>query len=91
MGNGQPKAPRSHLILGLKEIPEEPAFPLEHTHIQFAHWYNLSLSATDIGITIVKFAVTSTNLVGKPFSHASPEAAAPSMTSNTSSTLPAPA
>ncbi|KAL8664391.1 MAG: hypothetical protein Q9202_003081 [Teloschistes flavicans] len=31
-------APESHLILGLKELPEEDT-PLKHTHIQFAHCY----------------------------------------------------
>ncbi|KAL9614539.1 MAG: hypothetical protein Q9167_000989 [Letrouitia subvulpina] len=43
-----PKAPRSHLILGLKEIPEEPAFPLEHTHIQFAHCYKYQSGWKDV-------------------------------------------
>ncbi|KAL8935525.1 MAG: hypothetical protein Q9216_005385 [Gyalolechia sp. 2 TL-2023] len=33
-----PDAPESHLILGLKELPEEES-PLKHTHIQFAHCY----------------------------------------------------
>ncbi|KAL8769013.1 MAG: hypothetical protein Q9209_004930 [Squamulea sp. 1 TL-2023] len=33
-----PKAPRDHVIIGLKELPEED-FPLKHTHIQFAHCY----------------------------------------------------
>ncbi|KAL9004185.1 MAG: hypothetical protein Q9188_002978 [Gyalolechia gomerana] len=36
--NSWPKAPESHLILGLKELPEEES-PLKHTHIQFAHCY----------------------------------------------------
>ncbi|KAL8685336.1 MAG: hypothetical protein Q9218_007828 [Villophora microphyllina] len=31
-----PTVPDSHLILGLKELPEE-ATPLKHIHIQFAH------------------------------------------------------
>lgn len=31
-------APRDHIILGLKELPEE-SFPLSHTHVQFAHCY----------------------------------------------------
>lgn len=31
-------APVDHIILGLKELPEEE-FPLKHTHVQFAHWY----------------------------------------------------
>ncbi|KAL9007796.1 MAG: hypothetical protein Q9173_007010 [Seirophora scorigena] len=30
-----PTVPESHLILGLKELPEEDT-PLKHTHIQFA-------------------------------------------------------
>ncbi|KAL8833747.1 MAG: hypothetical protein Q9170_004110 [Blastenia crenularia] len=33
-----PTVPESHLILGLKELPEEDT-PLKHTHIQFAHCY----------------------------------------------------
>lgn len=33
-----PEAPANHVILGLKELPEED-FPLEHTHVQFAHCY----------------------------------------------------
>ena len=33
-----PNAPRDHIIVGLKELPEEQ-FPLVHTHIQFAHCY----------------------------------------------------
>ncbi|KAL8764093.1 MAG: hypothetical protein Q9194_007171 [Teloschistes cf. exilis] len=33
-----PEVPESHLILGLKELPEED-MPLKHTHIQFAHCY----------------------------------------------------
>ncbi|MCJ1476395.1 Saccharopine dehydrogenase [Lambiella insularis] len=33
-----PEAPSDHLIIGLKELPEED-FPLHHTHIQFAHCY----------------------------------------------------
>ena len=33
-----PDAPSSHLIVGLKELPEE-SFPLKHTHVQFAHCY----------------------------------------------------
>ena len=32
-----PSAPEDHIILGLKELPEEE-FPLKHTHVQFAHW-----------------------------------------------------
>ena len=31
-------APTDHIIIGLKELPEE-SFPLKHTHIQFAHCY----------------------------------------------------
>lgn len=34
-----PSAPTSHIILGLKELPEEETFPLKHTHVQFAHCY----------------------------------------------------
>ncbi|KAH8899375.1 Formate/glycerate dehydrogenase catalytic domain-like protein [Thozetella sp. PMI_491] len=30
--------PKEHIIVGLKELPEED-FPLVHTHIQFAHCY----------------------------------------------------
>ena len=33
-----PSAPEDHIILGLKELPEED-FPLKHTHVQFAHWW----------------------------------------------------
>ncbi|KAK0261895.1 Saccharopine dehydrogenase [Friedmanniomyces endolithicus] len=31
-------APSEHIIVGLKELPEED-FPLKHTHVQFAHCY----------------------------------------------------
>ncbi|KAK5123898.1 mitochondrial Homoaconitase [Meristemomyces frigidus] len=31
-------APSDHIIVGLKELPEED-FPLKHTHVQFAHCY----------------------------------------------------
>lgn len=31
-------APSDHIIVGLKELPEE-SFPLKHTHVQFAHCY----------------------------------------------------
>ena len=31
-------APSDHIIVGLKELPEED-FPLQHTHVQFAHCY----------------------------------------------------
>lgn len=34
-----PDAPEEHLIVGLKELPDEIDFPLRHTHIQFAHCY----------------------------------------------------
>lgn len=33
-----PKAPKDHIIIGLKELPED-TFPLVHEHIQFAHCY----------------------------------------------------
>ncbi|KAI9824989.1 MAG: mitochondrial Homoaconitase [Sarea resinae] len=33
-----PEAPADHIIIGLKELPEE-TFPLKHTHVQFAHCY----------------------------------------------------
>ncbi|KKY25607.1 putative saccharopine dehydrogenase [Phaeomoniella chlamydospora] len=33
-----PDAPADHIIVGLKELPEED-FPLKHTHVQFAHCY----------------------------------------------------
>ena len=33
------KAPKDHIIVGLKELPEKEDFPLEHTHVQFAHCY----------------------------------------------------
>ncbi|KZF19335.1 hypothetical protein L228DRAFT_250923 [Xylona heveae TC161] len=33
-----PNAPADHIIVGLKELPEE-TFPLKHTHVQFAHCY----------------------------------------------------
>jgi len=32
------KAPEDHIIVGLKELPED-TFPLKHTHVQFAHCY----------------------------------------------------
>ncbi|KAH0006635.1 hypothetical protein KCU78_g12217, partial [Aureobasidium melanogenum] len=32
------EAPTDHIIVGLKELPEE-TFPLKHTHVQFAHCY----------------------------------------------------
>ncbi|KAI9794027.1 MAG: Saccharopine dehydrogenase [Peltula sp. TS41687] len=31
-------APKDHIIIGLKELPEDD-FPLIHTHVQFAHCY----------------------------------------------------
>lgn len=34
-----PDAPKDHIILGLKELDEDPPFPLKHTHVQFAHCY----------------------------------------------------
>ena len=34
-----PNAPQDTIIVGLKELPEKPAFPLKHTHVQFAHCY----------------------------------------------------
>jgi saccharopine dehydrogenase (NAD+, L-lysine forming) len=33
-----PTVPSDHIIVGLKELPEE-SFPLPHTHVQFAHCY----------------------------------------------------
>ncbi|AGO11414.1 AaceriACR167Cp [[Ashbya] aceris (nom. inval.)] len=33
------EAPKERIIVGLKELPEQDTFPLEHTHIQFAHCY----------------------------------------------------
>ncbi|KAL2039134.1 hypothetical protein N7G274_008183 [Stereocaulon virgatum] len=33
-----PDVPQDHIIVGLKELPEEN-FPLKHTHVQFAHCY----------------------------------------------------
>lgn len=33
-----PNVPSDHIIVGLKELPEE-TFPLPHTHVQFAHCY----------------------------------------------------
>ena len=33
-----PNVPEDHIIVGLKELPEE-SFPLPHTHVQFAHCY----------------------------------------------------
>ncbi|USW57707.1 Putative alanine dehydrogenase/pyridine nucleotide transhydrogenase, NAD(H)-binding protein [Septoria linicola] len=32
------EAPKEHIIVGLKELPEED-FPLKHIHVQFAHCY----------------------------------------------------
>ncbi|KAI9660731.1 MAG: Saccharopine dehydrogenase [Alyxoria varia] len=34
-----PQTPQSHIIIGLKELPETETFPLKHTHVQFAHCY----------------------------------------------------
>lgn len=34
-----PEAPADHIIIGLKELPENDTFPLKHTHVQFAHCY----------------------------------------------------
>jgi saccharopine dehydrogenase (NAD+, L-lysine-forming) len=34
-----PQAPKDHIIIGLKELPETDTFPLKHTHVQFAHCY----------------------------------------------------
>lgn len=34
-----PEAPKEHIIIGLKELPEKDTFPLKHTHVQFAHCY----------------------------------------------------
>jgi len=36
---GWPDAPAGTIVIGLKEIPEEPAFPLKNDHITFAHCY----------------------------------------------------
>lgn len=35
------EAPADHIIVGLKELPEE-TFPLKHVHVQFAHCYKVS-------------------------------------------------
>lgn len=32
------EAPVDHIVIGLKELPED-TFPLKHTHVQFAHCY----------------------------------------------------
>ena len=34
-----PETPQEHIIIGLKELPENETFPLKHTHVQFAHCY----------------------------------------------------
>ena len=34
-----PQAPQDHIIVGLKELPENEDFPLKHTHVQFAHCF----------------------------------------------------
>lgn len=34
-----PETPADHIIIGLKELPENETFPLKHTHVQFAHCY----------------------------------------------------
>jgi len=34
-----PDVPAEHIIIGLKELPENDTFPLKHTHVQFAHCY----------------------------------------------------
>lgn len=36
------EAPSDHIIVGLKELPEED-FPLKHIHVQFAHCKHLHL------------------------------------------------
>lgn len=46
-------APRSSLIIGLKEFPDSDEFPLHHTHIQFAHCYKQQAGWTR---TISRFA-----------------------------------
>lgn len=33
------EVPTDHIIVGLKELPEEDTFPLKHTHVSFAHCY----------------------------------------------------
>lgn len=33
------EVPQDHIIIGLKELPENETFPLKHTHVQFAHCY----------------------------------------------------
>lgn len=34
-----PDVPKEHIIIGLKELPENETFPLKHTHVQFSHCY----------------------------------------------------
>ena len=37
------RAPAEEIIIGLKELPDEPA-ELPHVHVQFAHVYKVCLS-----------------------------------------------
>lgn len=37
------EAPKEHIVIGLKELPEED-FPLKHVHVQFAHCVHPLLS-----------------------------------------------
>ena len=57
-------APKDHIILGLKELPEED-FPLIHTHIQFAHWYARQVTRMDSMLTFIP--VSKTNPIGGRF------------------------
>lgn len=34
-----PEVPKNHIIIGLKELPENETFPLKHVHVQFAHCF----------------------------------------------------
>ncbi|KAK9454789.1 hypothetical protein V1511DRAFT_500972 [Dipodascopsis uninucleata] len=43
-----PNAPKDHIIIGLKELPEEDTFPLVHEHIQFAHCYKNQAGWQDV-------------------------------------------
>jgi saccharopine dehydrogenase (NAD+, L-lysine forming) len=40
-------APSNHVIIGLKELPED-SFPLKHTHVQFAHCFKNQAGWKDV-------------------------------------------
>jgi saccharopine dehydrogenase (NAD+, L-lysine-forming) len=42
-----PSTPADHIIVGLKELPED-TFPLKHVHVQFAHCYKEQAGWADV-------------------------------------------